>query len=77
MMSMQLFHRELRVLSAQWLPRIGPSEPPRSVNCALSTEFQDLDALAVAVELIEMTYHVHCARVKLEVLFADGELNCL
>ena len=71
-MPTQLFHEELRVLSAQLLSRRSPSEPRRLENCAVSTEFQDLNALAVAVELIEMRYQEHCARLTLEVLFADG-----
>jgi hypothetical protein len=41
-MPTQLFHEELRVLSAQVLSRRSPSEPPRLENCAVSTEFQDL-----------------------------------
>jgi len=73
-MPTQLFHEELRVLSAQGLPWRSPSEPPRLANCAVSTECQDLNALAVAVELIEMRYQEHCARLNLEVLFADGEM---
>jgi hypothetical protein len=60
-MPTQLFHEELRVLSAQVLSRRRPSGPPRLENCAVSTEFQDLNALAVAVELIEMRYQEHSA----------------
>lgn len=71
-MPMQLFNQELRVLSAPVLPWRSPSEPPRLENCAVSTECEDLNALAVAVELIEMRYQEHCARLTLEVLFADG-----
>jgi hypothetical protein len=73
----QLFHKELRVWPAQVLSRCRPSEPPRLEHCAVPTEFQDLNALAVAVELIEMRYQEHCARLKVEELFANGELGCL
>ena len=76
-MSTQLFHEELCVLSAQVLSRRSPSEPPRLENCAVSTELQDLNTLAVAVELIEMRYQEYCARLKVEELFANGELGCL
>jgi hypothetical protein len=76
-MPTQLFHEELRVLAAQVLSRRSPSEPPRLENSAVPTAFQDLNALAVAVELIELRYQEHCARLNLEVLFADGEMGCL
>jgi hypothetical protein len=71
------FHEELRVLSVQVLSRHRSSGPPRLEICAMSSKFEDLNALAVAVELIEMRYQEHCARVKVEELFANGELGCL
>ena len=33
--------------------------------------------MEVAIELIEMRYQEYCARMEMEVLFAEGELNCL
>ncbi|MGA2710766.1 MAG: hypothetical protein ACLQJ0_07745 [Steroidobacteraceae bacterium] len=76
-MPTQPFHEELRVWPAQVLSRRRPWEPPRLEHCTVPTEFQDLSALAVAEELIEMRYQEHCARVKVEELFANGELGCL
>ncbi len=76
-MPMQLFQEDLRVRSAQALSRRSAPEPRRPQNCAISTEFQDLAALEVALELIEIRYQEHCARVNLEVLFAEGEMGCL
>jgi hypothetical protein len=71
------FHEELRVLSVQVLSRHRSSGPPRLEICAMSSKFEDLNALAIAVELIEMRYQEHCARSNLEVLFADGGMGCL
>jgi hypothetical protein len=76
-MSTQLFHEDWRVLSAQVLSRRSAPGPQRSDNCAVSTEFLDLTALEVALQLIEMRYQEHCARMNLEVLFAEGEMGCL
>jgi hypothetical protein len=76
-MPTQLFHGELRVQPAEVLSRRSSSELSWLEKSAVSTEFQDLNALAVAEELIETRYQEHCARLNLEVLFADGEMGCL
>jgi hypothetical protein len=76
-MSTQPLHENVRALSAQTLSRRSALEPRRPENCAPSTESQDLLALEVALELIEMRYQEHCARLNLEVLFAEGEMGCL
>jgi hypothetical protein len=38
---------------------------------------QERDALELALELIEMRYQEHCARMELEALFAEGGMGCL
>ena len=76
-MPMQSFHEDVRVLSHRTLSRRSAPEPRRSENCAVSTECQEAIALEVALELIEMRYQEHCARLNLEVLFAEGEMGCL
>jgi hypothetical protein len=76
-MSMQPIHEDARVVAAHALwPRSTPAARPPA-NCAISTECQDVSALEIAIELIEMRYQEHCARFNLEVLFADGEMGCL
>jgi len=74
---MQSFHEDLRVLSHQAVSWRSAPKPRRSENCAVSTECQDVIALEVALELIEMRYQEHCALLNLEVLFAEGEMGCL
>ena len=76
-MPMQSFHEDLRVLSHRALSRRSAPNPRRSEHCAVSTECQDVIALEVALELIEMRYQEQCARLNLEVLFAEGEMGCL
>lgn len=76
-MPMQSFHEDLRVLSHRALSRRSAPKPRRSENCAVSAECQDVTALEVALELIEMRYQEHCARLNLQVLFAEGEMGCL
>jgi hypothetical protein len=74
---MQSFHEDLRVLSHRAVSRRSAPKPRRLENYAVSTERQDVIALEVALELIEMRYQEHCARLNLEVLFAEGEMGCL
>jgi hypothetical protein len=76
-MPMQSFHEDLRVLSHRAVSRRSAPKPRRLENYAVSTERQDVIALEVALELIEMRYQEHCARLNLEVLFAEGEMGCL
>ena len=76
-MPIQSFHEDLRVLSHQPLSRRSAPKPRRSENCAVSTECQDVIDREVALELIEMRYQEHCARLNLEGLFAEGEVGCL
>jgi hypothetical protein len=76
-MPMQSFHEDLGVLSHRALSRRSAPKLRLSENCAVSTECQDVIALEVALELIEMRYQEHCARLNLEALFAEGEMGCL
>ena len=76
-MPMQSFHEDLGVLSHRALSRRSAPKLRLSENCAVSTECQDVIALEVALELIEMRYQEQCARLNLEVLFAEGEMGCL
>jgi hypothetical protein len=39
------------------------------------TESQNRDALKLAIELIDLRYHEHCARVELEVLITEGRIG--
>jgi hypothetical protein len=76
-MSTQSIHEDVRGQSDHALrPRSTPVSRPLE-TCAVSTECQDLPALEIAIELIEIRYQEHCARLNLEVLFADGEMGCL
>lgn len=43
----------------------------------MPTVSQERDALELALELIEMRYQEHCARMELEALFAEGGMGCL
>jgi hypothetical protein len=43
----------------------------------LLTASQERDALEVSLELIEMRYQEHCARMELEALIAEGGMGCL
>jgi hypothetical protein len=76
-MPMQPIHEDVRGQSVHASrPRMTPvPQPPE--NCEVSTDCQDLPALEMAIELIEMRYEEHCARLNLEALFADGEMGCL
>ena len=76
-MPMQSSHEDLRVLSHQALSRRSATKPRRSENCAVSTECQEVIDREVTMELIEMRYQEHCARLNLEGLFAEGEMGCL
>ena len=76
-MPMQSFHEDLPVLSHQALWRRSAPKPRRSENCAVSTECQDVIDREDALELIEMRYQEHCARLNLEGLFAEEEVGCL
>lgn len=44
---------------------------------ALLVVSQERDAQELALELIEMRYQEHCARMELEALFAEGGIGCL
>jgi hypothetical protein len=44
---------------------------------ALPIASQERDALELALELIELRYQEHCARMELEALFAEGRMGCL
>jgi hypothetical protein len=49
---------------------------PQSTS-ALLVASQERDALELALELIDLRYEEHCARMELEALFAEGGLGCL
>ncbi len=68
-------HENLRTPSPRSSPRSNTFESRPQDTSAILVE--DATDLVVAIELIEMRYQEYCARMEMEALFADGELNCL
>jgi hypothetical protein len=66
-------HENLRARSLRSSPRQSTPEP-QGTSAMLVEDATDME---VVIELIEMRYREYCARIEMESLFADGELNCL
>jgi hypothetical protein len=60
-------------------PRSSPrrSTPESRPQATFAILIEDTTDMEVAIELIEMRYQEYCARMEMEALFAEGELNCL
>jgi hypothetical protein len=77
-------HEDMRVRSARSSSQRsatvtrpqGASALPQGASASLIVS-QEREALEVALELIEMRYQEHCARMELETLFAEGGMGCL
>ena len=68
-------HENPRARSSRSSPRRNtPESRPQGTSAILVEDATDME---VAIELIEMRYQEYCARMEMEALFADGELNCL
>lgn len=68
-------HDNLGTRSPRSSPRRNtPTSRPKDTSPILVEDSTDLE---VAIELIEVRYQEYCARVEMEALFAEGELNCL
>jgi hypothetical protein len=68
-------HENLRTHSPRSSPRRNtPASRPQGTSAILIEDTTDME---VAIELIEMRYQEYCARMEMEALFAEGELNCL
>jgi len=70
-------HEDIRARSVRW-----PSQRNTTLRCpqdtsALLAESQNHAALVQAIELIELRYEEHRARMELEALFAEGRMGCL
>ncbi|MGC2462887.1 MAG: hypothetical protein WA446_18240 [Steroidobacteraceae bacterium] len=77
-MQMQPLHEGARTVTARASLRRYTPDPRPQDSAAVLSERQDIAAaLETASELIEMRYQEHLARMKLEALFAEGELSCL
>ena len=70
-------HEDMRARSARPSSQRNTAVTRPQDTSALVTASQECDALEVAVELIEMRYQEHCARMELEALFAEGGMVCL
>ena len=68
-------HEDMRPGSPRVSSRRNTAEPHPHITPAVPAE--DPAALELAIELIEMRYQQYCARMEMEVLFTEGELNCL
>jgi hypothetical protein len=67
--------KNLRTRSPRSSPqRSTPESRPQGTSAILVEDATDMD---IAIELIEMRYQEYCARMEMEALFAEGELNCL
>lgn len=64
--------RSARLSSERNIPVTRPQG-----TSALLVVSQERDAQELALELIEMRYQEHCARMELEALFAEGVMGCL
>ncbi len=70
-------HENRRTRAARSLSQHNPAVTRPRGTSALPTVSQERDALELALELIEMRYQEHCARMELEALFAEGGMGCL
>jgi hypothetical protein len=70
-------HEDMRARSARPSSRRNTTVTPPKGTSELPIVSQERDALELAMELIEMRYQEHCARMELEALFAEGEMGCL
>jgi len=77
-MHTQPFPEDMRVLSTQALSRRNAPQPrPADSAEVLTPEWQDRTALEETLELIEMRYQEHRARMDLHALFPEGGIGCL
>lgn len=70
-------HEDIRTQPVRWSSQRNTTRPCPQDTSALLAESQDLAALAQAIELIELRYEEHRARMELEALFAEGGMGCL
>lgn len=68
-------HENLRTHSSRSSPRRNTPESRRQGTPAILVE--DGTDIELAIELTEMRYQEYCARMEMEALFTEGELNCL
>ncbi len=73
-MQAPLLHEDIRARSVRWSSQRNTPLPQDT--SALLAGSQDHAALAQAIELIELRYEEHRARMELEALFAEGGMGC-
>ena len=70
-------HEDIRAPSVRWSSQRNATLPRPQATSELFAESQDHAALEQAMELIEMRYEEHRARLELEAMFAEGGMGCL
>jgi hypothetical protein len=76
-MQTPLLHEDIRARSVRSSSQRNTKLPCPPDTRALLAESQDHAALEQAIELIEMRYEEHRARLELEAMFAEGGMGCL
>jgi hypothetical protein len=76
-MQAPLLQEGIRARSVRWSLQRNTTLPCPQDTSALLAGSQDHAALAQAIELIELRYEEHRARMELEALFAEGGMGCL
>jgi hypothetical protein len=70
-------HEDIGARSARLSSQRNTTVTSPQGTSALLLASQERDTLELALELIELRYQEHCARMELEALFAEGGMGCL